>query len=696
MFFKSRLFIFILIFICGTAHATPKIVRLNGAPQDSKSSEQYADTNKEALHPLAVRVIDTVTNRPIEGADVTFAQASQPSNASPLTFLETQTRTNKDGEANARVRMGNKPGTYVVHAFLTQPITAPKVAENGVFFTLHARPSNWPFVLTMELMAGLAIFMFGIAQLSDGLRKSAGGALRHILGTLTKNRLLALVIGALVTVIFQSSTATTVMLVGFAQAGILTFVQTLGIILGADIGTTMTVQLIAFKITDYALIAVAAGFFFWTMSKKDYTKFLGQSIMGVGFVFFGMTMMSNSIAPLRNHEPFLSQIVFFSNPFLSIFVGAVFTAILHSSAAFIAIVIAFAIQGLVKLDTGIGLMLGANIGTCVTALLASFGASVEAKRVAWGHTLFKVLGVVFIAPFIGPFAQFVTHIGGASLGIERSIANAHTMFNIAIGFVFLPFLTPFANLINWLVPSPKELKLPDEQPVILDESLIDTPALALTAAKKEVMRLGRRAQSLVDCCMLPLFNEGEFSQEEMERGETAVDNAYVVINNYLKKVIAIDGSTERLEEAFQMMNTTNDLEQIADIVEERVFPNVTKIRQGTFLLPKENIKELHEYHTKTLKQMSRALEVFDSVNLERARHAAKRFEKYRLLADELKHMHYARLKDEIQSDTHASEVHLELISALLEISNLATNIARYMMSHDQIAHERKPGSTPPP
>jgi phosphate:Na+ symporter len=671
-----------------SAQAYPKLTPAAEFFPGTKSSEQYADAGQKALHPLRVRVVDSETNSPLKGIEVGFSQASQPADSSPLLFSQPTVVTDANGEAFVEATLGNKVGTFVAQAFLTQEKRSPHNSYNEVFFTLHARPNNWPFVLTMELMAGLAIFMFGISQLSDGMRRSAGGAIRHILGTLTKNRFLALGIGALVTVVFQSSTATTVMLVGFAQAGILNFTQTLGIILGADIGTTMTVQLLAFKITDYALTAVAIGFFLWTMARKEYFRFLGQAVMGVGFVFFGMTMMGDSISPLRHHTPFLAQIVLFSNPLLGIVAGAVFTALLHSSAAFIAIVIAFSMQGLIKLDTGIGLMLGANIGTCVTALIASFGASVEAKRVAWGHTLFKVIGVLVIAPFISPFATTVANFGG-NLGIERHIANAHTIFNIAIGFAFLPFLTPFSKIVVWFVPEEKIILPPDEQPVVLDDSLIATPALALTAAKREVLRLGRRAQKMVECSMLPLFGAGEFSQEEMQQRECAVDKAYDTINSYLKRVIAVDGSQERLEEAFQMMNTSNDLEQIADIVEDRIFPAVVKIQRGYYVLPKAEIKELQEYHVKTLKQMSRALEVFDSVNLERAKHAAKRFEKYRLFADELKHMHYARIKEEMQADSHASELHLELISALLEISNLATNIARYMMAHNESAMERR-------
>jgi phosphate:Na+ symporter len=681
--------ILILLALSNIAQAEPtlKLIFPNSSSPTASGNNQFGDTKAELLHPFTVRVINTKNGEGVQGRTIEFIPAAQPNGATKLDIIPSTIVTDATGFASAKVRLGAKQGTYVAQARLVGLAGGSHPDNDSLFFTAYARRANWPFFLTMELMAGLAIFMFGISQLSDGMRKSAGRVLRNVLGTLTKNRLLALCIGALATVVFQSSTATTVMLVGFAQAGIISFAQTLGVILGADIGTTMTVQLIAFKVTDYALVAVAIGFFTYVLVSTEYMKSLGKAVMGIGFVFFGMTMMSESIGPLRTHEPFLSYIVAFHNPIIAVFIGAIFTAILHSSAAFIAIVIAFASQSLIGLPTGVGLILGANIGTCITAVFASFGGSVEAKRVAWGHTLFKIIGVLILIPWVNSFSNLVTLIGGKDLPAERAIANAHTIFNIGIAVIFFPLLNPFAKLVSFLIPEVKKKLPPEEEPVVLDDNLVATPALALSAAKKEVMRLGRKSQKVVEIAFRPLFSNQEFTQDEMESRETDIDAGYETINNYLKKVLAVDGSSERLEEAFQMMNATNDLEQIADIVEKRIFPNIQKVRDQNITLSQDGIKELKEYHTKTLKQISRALDVFESLNLERAKHASQRFEKYRLLADELKTLHFMRIRTDIQSNIHASECHLDLLSALLEISDLATNLARSMLNRIEISDE---------
>jgi phosphate:Na+ symporter len=638
---------------------------------------QWGDPNSQALHEIVVRVKPTNETLHVQGVPILFSTATHPVKATALRFVPPRAITDEQGFARARVFFGSAPGVYVATARIDAEGNRNS-NDDTVFFEFRAREPNWLFTLFMEIMAGLAIFMFGINFLSEGMKKSSGHRLREVMGSLTKNRFTALAIGAFVTVVFQSSTATTVMLVGFVQAGLLSFAQTLGVILGADIGTTMTVQLIAFKITDYALLALAIGFFLWATVSRPILKYSGQAIMGIGLVFYGMNMMATSITPLRTHEPFLALITEFDNPLAGVVVGTIFTAILHSSAAFIGIVIVFATQKLLSLETGIALSLGANIGTCVTALFASMYASIEAKRVAAAHTLFKIVGVVLLFPFIRLFARGIESLSGSGASIERQIANAHTIFNLGIAFAFLPLIVPFANFVERIVVE-RDREKGKPQRIILDDSLVDTPVLALAAAKNEVLRLGRKAQQMVDCAMTPLFENHQVARDELEKRECEVDDAYLVINDYLKKIIAVGAAPGRVEEAFQMMHTANDLEQIGDIVEDRIIPRLEKIESSGELLSPESRLELKEYHTKTLKQISRALEVFDSLNLERARHVSERFEKYRLLATELKRSHFARLQERSERGTIASEAHLDLIGALLEISDHATNIARYML-----------------
>ena len=252
-------------------------------------------------------------------------------------------------------------------------------------------------VMIMTLFGGLALFLYGMNKMSDGMKKAAGDSMRKILAAITKNRFLGLIIGAFVTMVIQSSSATTVMLVSFVQAKLMTYVQSIGIILGANIGTTVTAQLIAFKLTDYALAMIAVGFIMTLFSKKESYKYFGEALLGFGILFFGMKLMSDAMHPLRTYEPFINVMRGLENPILGLLIGATFTALIQSSSAFTGIVIVLAQQGLLTIDAGIPMILGANIGTCVTAGLASIGTTREAKRVALAHVLFNTMGVlVFI------------------------------------------------------------------------------------------------------------------------------------------------------------------------------------------------------------------------------------------------------------------------------------------------------------
>ena len=314
----------------------------------------------------------------------------------------------------------------------------------------------------IQLTGGLALFLFGMDQMGEALRLVAGDKMRQILGKLTTNRVMGLVTGAVVTAIIQSSSVTTVMLVGFVTANLMSLSQAIGVILGADIGTTITAQIVAFPIKKYALLLVAVGFLMTFTSKKEDVRQYGALIMGLGMIFFGMAVMSGAMKPLRSHQPFIDLMQNVSNPLVGILISTAFTALVQSSSATMGIVIVLASQGLISLEGGIALALGANIGTCATAGLAAIGKPREAVRVAVAHVAFKIVGVLLIVWFIPPFADLVRGVSPASehlAGMDRlaadtprQVANAHTLFNVGIAFLFLPFAGVFARFSEWVVP----------------------------------------------------------------------------------------------------------------------------------------------------------------------------------------------------------------------------------------------------
>jgi phosphate:Na+ symporter len=305
------------------------------------------------------------------------------------------------------------------------------------------------FRLLMGLFGGLALFLFGIDQMSTGLKAVAGERMATMLGTMTKNRFIGAITGAFVTAILNSSSVTTVLVVGFITAGIMNLSQSIGVIMGANIGSTMTAQIVAFNVTQYAMLPIAIGFGMIFFGKTEQMKHGGAMLFGLGLLFGGMGVMSDAMYPLRTYPPFLELMTKLENPILGILVGAVFTGLVQSSAATTGIAIVMASEGLMSLPAGIGLALGANIGTCVTAVLASIGKPVPARQAAAAHIVFNVLGVLIWLPFIGQLAQLATMVspahtelaGAARMAEEvpRQIANAHTIFYVANTLLFISF-----------------------------------------------------------------------------------------------------------------------------------------------------------------------------------------------------------------------------------------------------------------
>ena len=308
---------------------------------------------------------------------------------------------------NSAIRM--LPYIFVACAFLT---FGAAYAQSG---TATSEQVDW-LQLGMGLFGGLALFLAGLDVLSEGLKKAAGNTLREVLHKLTVNRFMSALAGAFVTGILNSSSVTTVLVVGFVTAGVMTLAQSVGVIMGANIGSTVTAQLLAFNLSSYSLIAIAMGFFMSFTSKNERSKHIGLMIMGLGLVFYGMGLMSDGMKPLRTYEPFLEILVNMENPLLGILVGALFTGLVQSSAATVGIAIAMASEGLLSLQAGIVLALGANIGTCVTALLAALGKPVEAVRASVVHIAFNIVGVLIWIPFLSILADIAIAVSSCGGG----------------------------------------------------------------------------------------------------------------------------------------------------------------------------------------------------------------------------------------------------------------------------------------
>jgi phosphate:Na+ symporter len=336
----------------------------------------------------------------------------------------------------------------------------------------------------LELAGGVSLLRYGLHLAGEGLQAVAGARLRYALASVTKNRMLGLGAGALITAILQSSSATTVMLVGFTGSGLVTLRQAMAVILGADVGTTATVQLLAFPVTHYALGVIAAGFLLFFFGQRQRTKTLGTAVLGFGLIFLGLRLISSGAEPFVD-TPLVGQafMALGDHPVLVIAVSAAVTALLHSSAATIGIALALSSQGLLTLHAALPIILGANVGTCAPALISSLGGVPEAKRVAVAHALFKVAGVLLIYPVLHVFE---TWVAASATSLPHQIANAHTLFNLGLAIAFLPFTVPFAGVVARLV---RERPRADEWAKPARSPRLDVPSLALSQATQETLRM---------------------------------------------------------------------------------------------------------------------------------------------------------------------------------------------------------------
>jgi phosphate:Na+ symporter len=633
--------------------------------------------------PIRIQVLNS-RNEPAKDLAIILQKFLSPEGEKNFSICDTLIYTDSLGIAEAYIVLGSKEGMYEISA---QLLDYPET--NFLIYKIFARKTNWVFLLIAGLIGGLGLFLLGMNMMSDGMQNAAGDKMRSVISRITNNRFIAVGVGTFVTMVIQSSSATTVMLVSFVYSKLMKFRQTIGVILGAGIGTTITAQLIAFKLTDYSLLLIGVGFLLNSFTKSAGIRNIGRTILGFGILFFGMQIMSESMYPLRSFAPFIDSIVKLENPILGILVGALFTALIQSSSAFIGIMIVLATQGLLSLEASIPLLFGANIGTAITAILASIKTDREAKRVAIAHTLIKVIGVLIFLFWIPQFAELVRIISPKPVvnndefsilaeTVPRQIANAHTVFNIVLTCLILPFINVFAKLIEKILPI-KIIEEPVLKTIYLDYGMVKNSSLALSLAKKETLRMGRLVQNMTEDIIIPYLVKKTEVLSEIKQKEEEVNFLRDQINDYILKITRENLNEERVNESFQLLYTVKEFEQIADIVSSIMIRKAERWSKMDFNFSTEGKNEIVKYHTKTQKQLSRALEVFENVNLEKAKAMKEKYRHYRNMEIELEKQHFERLKNEIIETISSSKTHIELMTMLRAINGHATNIARILL-----------------
>jgi phosphate:Na+ symporter len=438
------------------------------------------------------------------------------------------------------------------------------------------------FTIIYTLLGGLGIFFFGMKFMSDGLQAVAGDVIRKIINSLTSNRFMAVAVGLLVTCIVQSSSVTTVMTVGFVNAGLMSLTQAIGVIFGANIGTTITGWIISIKVDKYGLLLIGVGFIPALFSRSEKWQHLGRALLGVGLVFLGLQTMSHAFVPLRDNPAFLDSISYFSGEhygayIASIMMGCLLTMIVQSSSAMLGITMALATSGVIPYHTAIALVLGENIGTTITALLASIGGNVHAKRAARAHASFNLFGVFVMMFFLPKYFEFVDSLipldprfiapDGSRPNVSQHIALAHTMFNLTATLLFLPFINQLAKFVIKITPDRGEKETPHL--IVLGDPSIMLPAASMAQAESEL----RKMRDIVD--RMYKLNREFWDLEEYDPKKLAkildyeriTDNIHKEITVFLCYVMEKPMSHHQSEQVQSMIKISDELESVADYIE---------------------------------------------------------------------------------------------------------------------------------
>lgn len=431
--------------------------------------------------------------------------------------------------------------------------------------------------IAFGLLGGLALFLFGMNNMSDALQKAAGEKMKKILEFLTKNPVMGALAGALVTAVLQSSSATTVMVIGFVSAGLMSLPQGISVIFGANIGTTMTAQLMAFKISDYIYPIIFIGFLMFFLGKREKIKNLGMVIFSFGLLFEGIEIMGNVMKPLAQSPVFTDLMERVSDiPILGVALGAVMTLIVQSSSATIAVLQSFASQAgpdgvtsVIGLAGAIPILLGDNIGTTITALLASIGQSKNAKRTAVAHTTFNISGTVlfmFLIPVFTKFVQFISPKGDEVTIISRQIANAHTTFNVVCTLIWLPLLPLMVKIVTFIIKGDDKNELVESRPRFLDEKLIAQPVAAMYLTSREIRRLADYGSDVLKKTRVLFYgNKKEMACSDFERGYETAKQLQENISSYITKMLSSGALTEaQSEQTAGLLVVTNNIERICD------------------------------------------------------------------------------------------------------------------------------------
>ncbi len=535
--------------------------------------------------------------------------------------------------------------------------------------------------LIVDLLGGLGLFLFGMNFMSQGLQKAAGARLRSILEAMTKNKIIAVLFGALFTAIIQSSGATTVMVVSFVNTGIMSLAQSVGIIFGANIGTTITSQLVAFNLTGVAPIILFIGAVFVMFGKKPMLKKVGEVLLGFGALFMGISLMKDAMADLKNYQAVMDALGSMDNPIVGILFGTAITVVVQSSSVTVSILLLMASQGLMDLPVCFYVILGCNIGSCTPAVLASLNTKKDAKCAAFIHVMFNVLGMVIIGILLAfgmkYFEEFILRVSGADVG--RCVANADTFFKIFQTIIFLPLSAQFVAMSRRLVPG-EDQEEKEYQLLYIGKQNIFSPSTAVVETTQEIERMGKMARENLGLAMEAFFDGDQNKINRVYEVENQIDFLSKEITDYLVKINQLQLPVVDARRIGALFHVVSDIERIGDHAENMADAAI-KSHEDNLKFTKKGEKEIREMHQKTTLILEEAMEMFTTLDKKNLPDILELENSIDTMERELQQNHVRRMaKGKCLPMTGI--LFTDLVTGLERVADHATNIAFSILEGD--------------
>jgi phosphate:Na+ symporter len=649
---------------------------LQGKGFRNSGNNQHANVGSQLSDTLRFYVSDSL-GYPAAGRKVYLDILYSPGSSPSASFGQRLLFTDSAGIASTTFRLGDKPGEYAIIAKLGGASDIEKA--QFVAYRFYGRAPDWLAIMAFGLLGGLAFFLYGIHIMSEGLKRAAGSKMKSVLEKLTGSKIAGLGLGTIGTVIIPSSSAISVMLVSFVNAGIMKFKQTLPVILGAAVGTTIIAQLIAFKLSDFSLLIIAAGALSFLFGTKAGLRDTGLSLLGFGVLFFGMDIMSGSMEPLRTYQPFIELMLRLDSPVVGLLLGAAFTALIQSSSAFIGLLMILAGQGLISIEMSLAFVLGANLGTPATAIVASIKTAAEAKKVAAAQFFYKLAMVLIFIWLLEPVASLLVFISPSAQDaglstfamLPRQIANGHTLYSLVLAALALPFTGQFALFIDYIF---KKQAAPKTNTKYLNYSVLSTPAIAIELVKKEIARMWGKLLTLNDAALASFVSSDNSILAKLETERESFKAARDETNAYLVKILQGSGY-KNAAETYRLLQIVTELSHVNDLLTKQLHRRAEKWIERNYAFTNESRDQIVKYYRLSMEILRNSLSAFSGGSSFSAAEIDQAYQNSKTLAREIELDHYQRMITGAAADSLNSKTYIELLNVFRLAGEHGRNIS---------------------